>query len=167
MKKSVLFIIVMFVAAGCVFAQPVNEDSPSLSADFDFSFLNEQFIVSVPNSWSKFEYQNKAGDFFTNKQVKNMVLGIPENEKLVKQYNGFMAATYTLLGIFFAGATVDMIYEFNETLPAREKVQTICKATCLMSTCCIVLTGQSARLKLRRAVDNYNYSLMMGKYNYK
>lgn len=157
----------MFVATGCVFAQPVNERTPSLPADFDFSFLNEQFIFTVPNSWSRFEYQNKAGDFFTNKQVKNMVLGIPENEKLVKQYNGFMAATYTLLGIFLAGATVDMIYEFNETLPAREKVQTICKATCLMSTCCIVLTGQSARLKLRRAVDNYNYSLMMGKYNYK
>lgn len=163
MKKSVLFIIVIFVAVGCVFAQPVNEDSPSLSADFDFSFLNEQFIVSVPNSWSKFEYQNKAGDFFTNKQVKNMVLGIPENEKLVKQYNGFMAATYTLLGVFLVGATVDYIYEFNKNLPAREKVQTISQQTCLMTLCLSVLTGQAGRVKLRRAVDNYNYSLRTGK----
>lgn len=167
MKKSILVLIVMLAAAGRVFAQPVYEESPFLPADFDFSFLNEQFIVSVPNSWSKFEYQNKAGDFFTNKQVKNMVLGIPENEKLVKQYNGFMAATYTLLGVFLVGATVDYIYEFNETLPARNKIQTISQATCLMSFCGIVLTGQAGRVKLRRAVDNYNYSLMMGKYNYK
>lgn len=160
MKKIVSFLILMFVASVCAFAQPVYEESPSFPPDLDFSFLKEKFIVSVPNSLGRFEYQNMAGDFLTNKEVKNKVLGIPENEKLVKQYDGFMAATYTLLVVSLASAAVDMIYQFNENLPAREKVQPISRASCLMSFCGIVLTSQAGRLKLRRAVDNYNYYLM-------
>ena len=73
MKKIVNFLILMFVASICAFAQPVYEESPSFPPDLDFSFLKEKFIVSVPNSLGRFEYQNMAGDFLTNKEVKNKV----------------------------------------------------------------------------------------------
>ena len=165
MKKMILIAMLMCAAVSGLFAQnnidfsntenPVNE-----KYDFDFSYLDTKLLFSVTNIFSRFEYQNKVGDFFTNKQVKNMVLGIPENEKLIKQYNGFMAATYTLLGIFVASCVVDVVYTENKNLPNRGTVLMWDQFSILMSYCGIVLTGNAARVRMHRAVDNYNYSLL-------
>ena len=172
MKKSLLISIFLLLAAFCLYGQadyisdeddsssPVIDDSKDVSSDIDFSYLNTNFLLTVPNTLSKYEYQNPAGDFFTNKQVKDMVLGISENEKLMKQYDGFMAATYTLLGIFTAGCVVNLVYNFNDNLPYKSTVMNINQYVSLMSFCGLVLTGNAARVRMKRAVDNYNLSLI-------
>ena len=172
MKKSLLITILLLLAAFCLHAQsvyisggddsyaPVYDNNQGIAPDIDFSYLNTKFLLNVPNTFSKYEYQNKAGDFFTNKQVKDMVLGISENEKLMKQYDGFMAATYTLLGIFTAGCVVNLVYNFNDDLPYRGTVMNINQYVSLMSLCGLVLTGNAAKVRMKRAVDNYNLSLI-------
>ena len=159
MKK--LFLMYFLLVLGSFFVYAQNEASEDLPSDLDFSFLDTKFLINVPNSWSKYDYQNRAGDFFTNKQVKAMVLGLPENEKLMKQYNGFLAATYAFAGLFVASYAVQIAYNFNDNLPNRQTVSNITSYVSLMTFCGGLLTGNAADARMRRAVDNYNYAIIM------
>ena len=163
MKKFFLITMLLVSTAFCLFAQESLSDEKASSINLQFLNLDENFLLTVPDYFSKYEYQNRAGDLFSHKDVKEMLLGVPENEKLMKQYNGFMVATYSLLGVFLASAAVDMVYTFNENLPYRNTVNNITNYVSLMSFCGVVITGSAGKLKFKRAVDNYNYSLLQGK----
>lgn len=58
-------------------------------------------------------------------------------------YNGFMAATYSLLSIFVAIVKVNMVYIFNKDPPYRDTVNNITSYISLMSFCWIVITGST------------------------
>ena len=163
MKKMFIIFLLLLSTGFSLFAQTSLFSEESSLTDIDFSYLDKNLLMTVPNYFSKYEYQNRAGDFYSNKQVKDLILGVQENEKLMKQYNGFMAATYSLLGIFIACVTVDLVYSFNERLPYRDEINNITNYVSLMSFCGGVITCSAGKLKFKRAVDNYNYSILSGK----
>lgn len=163
MKKIFIVCLLILSTVFCISAQEALTEEATPSADLDFSYLDKNLLMTVPNYFSKYEYQNRAGDFFTNKQVIEMLLCVPENEMLMKQYKDLMAATYSLLGIFVACVTVDMVYTFNERLPYRKEVNNTINYVSLMSFCGGVITGSAGKLKLNRAIDNYNYSILSGR----
>ena len=161
MKKNILVLLCVFLCLFSGFAQENNSAIEAKPEDFfSVSVIDEKILMSVPNYFSDASYQNLAGQKFKHKEVTQMLLSIPDNEKYIKQYRGWSSIALTLLGVGCAGLVTHTIYTVNEDLPNAESVRTAAMYGTILSIPFAVFSSSVAGLKYRCAVDNYNISII-------
>ena len=153
MKKVLMLILMAAMIVSAVSAQSADSET-SAAAD------KPNLILTVPNFFSNYEYQNPDGQFLKIKEIKPCLMQVSENEPLIRKYNTLSITSYTLIGIFLAGCVVDMVYDFNDNLPYRETVMQANRYVSLGALLGAVIAGNSAKLKFQRAIDNYNIAVM-------
>ena len=172
MKKFILCVIFLACCILPFFAQDNNAvaakaekssvENENGVQEFSVSVLDERFLMTVSNFFEDASYKNPAGQKFKHKEVTQMLLTVPENETYIKQYRGWRATTFALLGVFCAGLATHVVYTLNDELPNAETVKSVALCGSALSLSGALLTSSVAGLKYKAAVDNYNLSILHG-----
>ena len=160
--KKCLTVLVLFLSFLPCFAQghEINNSLEESESDFKISLLDEKLLIHQPNSSMFTQYRTPNGKIFSNKEMKAMLLEIPENKSIMKSYNFWRGFQYSLIGTSLASILVCTVYTVADSAPYAEKISTISGLTGIL-TCCISLPSMNvANLKYVKAVDNYNLSLL-------
>ena len=166
MKRIIFYIFLSVFCILPIFSQEkldatdLNSESES---EFSISVLDERFLINVPEIFSDASYQNPAGQKFKHKEVTQMLLTVPENEKIIGQYRGWSAMTFALLGVFCAGIATHAVYTINDDLPNADMVKEIAVYTSAVSLPFAFFTSSIAGQKYKVAVDNYNLDVIRQK----
>lgn len=160
MKKllSIFMILLCFIP---IFAQ--EEKSSELeNKEFSISLLNEKYLLQNTKFFANASFTTPNGKLITHNEATKMLLEVPSNKKIIKEYRGWCAATFTLLGIVSAGILTSVAYEYlpNDFLPDPEIIIPITYGMILGATPAALFTGAVAGFKYRVAVDNYNLNLL-------
>lgn len=88
MKKYLTILVLLFSFLPC-FAQghEINNSPEESESDFKISLLDEKLLIHQPNSSMLTQYQTPNGKIFSNKEMKAMLLEVPENKSIMKSYN--------------------------------------------------------------------------------
>lgn len=158
MKKllSIFMILLCFIP---IFAQ--EEKSSELeNKEFSISLLNEKYLLQNTKFFANASFTTPNGKLITHNEATKMLLEVPSNKKIIKEYRGWCAATFTLLGIVTAGIITDVLYTYNNNLPNPEIVLPITYGVSAGSLTAALFTSTIAGFKYRVAVDNYNLNLL-------
>lgn len=158
MKKllSIFMVLLCFIP---IFAQ--EEKSSELeNKEFSISLLNEKYLLQNTKFFANASFTTPNGKLITHNEATKMLLEVPSNKKIIKEYRGWCAATFTLLGIVTAGIITDVLYTYNNNLPNPEIIIPITYGVSAGSLTAALFTSTVAGFKYRVAVDNYNLNLL-------
>ena len=100
--KKCLTVLVLFLSFLPCFAQghEINNSLEESESDFKISLLDEKLLIHQPNSSMFTQYRTPNGKIFSNKEMKAMLLEIPENKSIMKSYNFWRCFQYSLMHLF-------------------------------------------------------------------
>lgn len=158
MKKllSIFMVLLCFIP---IFAQE-EKTSEIENQEFSISLLNEKYLLQNTKFFANASFTTPNGKLITHNEATKMLLEVPSNKKIIKEYRGWCAATFTLLGIVTAGIITDVLYSYNDNLPNPEVVLPITHGVSAGSLTAALFTSTVAGFKYRIAVDNYNLNLL-------
>lgn len=158
MKKllSIFMILLCFIP---IFAQE-EKTSEIENKEFSISLLNEKYLLQNTKFFTNASFTTPNGKLITHNEATKMLLEVPSNKKIIKEYRGWCVATFTLLGIVTAGIITDVLYTYNNNLPNPEVVLPITYGVSAGSLTAALFTSTVAGFKYRVAVDNYNLNLL-------
>lgn len=160
MKKLLMcFVVLATFMVLPLFAQEAETEEKG-NDEISFSILNEKYLINVQNYFSDASYQTPNGEKIKHKEVSRMLLNVPSNEKVMKQYRGWSIATWTLVGIACAGLTTNVVYTLKDDLPYAENIQITSSWIGCFSLFGSLFTSSVASSKYKIAVDNYNLDLL-------
>lgn len=157
--KKLLSIFMILLCLVPVFAQE-EKTSDLESQEFSISLLNEKYLLQNTKFFSNASFKTQNNTLITHKEATKMLLEVPKNKKVIKEYRGWCAATFTLLGIVCAGIATDVIYSFNDNLPYAENILPITYGVTSEAMAGAIFTTGMAGFKYQIAVDNYNMNLL-------
>lgn len=158
-KLPICFVLLATFMFFPVFAEETKSEKKE-NNEISFPILNEKYLINVQNYFSDASYQTPSGKKLKHNEVSRMLLNVPSNEKVMKQYRGWSIVTWTLLGIACAGLTTNVVYTLKDDLPYAENIQIASSWIGCFSLCGSLFTSSVASSKYKIAVDNYNLDLL-------
>ena len=161
-KYYVVFPLLFLIAAlGSTENVEVQKEAQDTPPDNKIAAFDGSLLIHKPKSFWLLQYQNPQGKTFSNKEVKAMLMEIPENKTVLKSYNIWKGSAYTLLGVCLGALTVNTVYAISDySFPHAQEVDTIASITIILSGLYAINASFIANIRYLEAVDNYNLHIL-------